>query len=85
MAYSEFWSFEILSPKGTSHTNSDSEWGNESFVQQIPPQNKCDDTFGNYFGVQGPEKILRILKFDIFRVLPIQIPTKKGKTLSFVQ
>jgi hypothetical protein len=29
--------FEILSPKGTSHTNSNSEWGNESFVQQISP------------------------------------------------
>jgi hypothetical protein len=28
---------EILSFKGTSHTNSDSEWGNESFVQQISP------------------------------------------------
>jgi hypothetical protein len=30
-------SFEIFSPKGTSHTNSDSEWGNESFIQQISP------------------------------------------------
>jgi hypothetical protein len=29
--------FEISSPKGTSHTNSDSEWGNESFIQQISP------------------------------------------------
>jgi hypothetical protein len=27
--------FEIASPKGTSHSNSDSEWGYESFVQQI--------------------------------------------------
>jgi hypothetical protein len=27
--------FEILSPKGTFHTNFDSEWGNDSFVQQI--------------------------------------------------
>jgi hypothetical protein len=27
--------FEIFSPKGTSHTNSDSEWENESFIQQI--------------------------------------------------
>jgi hypothetical protein len=26
-----------LSPKGTSHTSSDSEWGNERFVQQISP------------------------------------------------
>jgi hypothetical protein len=32
-----FSNLEILSPKGTSHTNSDSEWGNERFVQQIPP------------------------------------------------
>jgi hypothetical protein len=29
--------FEISSSKGTSHTNSDAEWGNESFVQQISP------------------------------------------------
>jgi hypothetical protein len=29
--------FEMLSPKGTFHTNSDSEWGNDSFVQQILP------------------------------------------------
>jgi hypothetical protein len=29
--------FEILSSKGTSHTNSGSEWGNDSFVQQISP------------------------------------------------
>jgi hypothetical protein len=26
-----------LKAGGTSHTNSDSEWGNESFVQQILP------------------------------------------------
>jgi hypothetical protein len=30
MVHSEFWSFE-------SYTNSDSEWGNESFIQQISP------------------------------------------------
>jgi hypothetical protein len=24
-----------LNPKGTSHTNSDSEWGNEKFIKQI--------------------------------------------------
>jgi hypothetical protein len=41
--------------------------------------------FGNYIGVQKPEKILKILKFDNLRVPPIQIPPKKGKTLSFVQ
>jgi hypothetical protein len=29
--------FEILSPEGTSHKNFGSEWGNESFVQQITP------------------------------------------------
>jgi hypothetical protein len=28
---------DILSFKGTFHTNFDSEWGNESFVQQISP------------------------------------------------
>jgi hypothetical protein len=33
----------------------------------------------------GPTSILRILKFGILRVPPIQIPTKKGYTLSFVQ
>jgi hypothetical protein len=37
--------FQILSIKGTSHTNSDSEWGNESFVQQILPWNKSGGTF----------------------------------------
>jgi hypothetical protein len=34
--------------------------------------------FGNYIGVQEPEKILKVLKFDILRVPPtVQIPTKK--------
>jgi hypothetical protein len=28
-------------------------------------------------------RLLRILKFDILRVPPIQIPTKKGKNLEF--
>jgi hypothetical protein len=32
--------FEIRGSKGTSHTNSDSEWGNESCVWQISPKNK---------------------------------------------
>jgi hypothetical protein len=27
---------KTLSPKGNSHTNSDSEWGNEKFVKRIP-------------------------------------------------
>jgi hypothetical protein len=26
---------KILNPKGTSHTNSDSEWENEKFIKQI--------------------------------------------------
>jgi hypothetical protein len=26
---------KILSPKGTSHTNSDSEWGNEIFLSEF--------------------------------------------------
>jgi hypothetical protein len=29
-----------LNPKGTSHTHFDSEWENESFVQQISPHRK---------------------------------------------
>jgi hypothetical protein len=37
----------------------------------------------NYIKVQEPEKILRILKFDILRVPPIQISPKKGKKLEF--
>jgi hypothetical protein len=37
--------------------------------------------FGNYIEVQKPEKILKILKFDILRVPPIKIPPKKGKNL----
>jgi hypothetical protein len=32
-----FRNLEIFSPKGTSHTNSDSEWENESFIQVISP------------------------------------------------
>jgi pantothenate kinase-related protein Tda10 len=28
---------KILSSKGTSHTNSSSEWGHDSFAQQISP------------------------------------------------
>jgi hypothetical protein len=65
MAYSYF---KILSPKGTSYTNFDSKWGNESFVQHISPLNKCDAIFGNYFGVQEPILIHTVLKFDILRV-----------------
>jgi hypothetical protein len=33
--------------------------------------------------VEKPEKILKILKFDILRVPSIQIQPKKGKTLEF--
>jgi hypothetical protein len=50
---------------------------------QISPKNKSDNIFGNYIWVQEPKKILRILEFDILRVPPIQIPTKKGKILKF--
>jgi hypothetical protein len=31
--------FKKNSLKGTSHTNSDSDWGNESFIQQNSPKN----------------------------------------------
>jgi hypothetical protein len=59
--------------------------GNESFVQQISPWNKCDAIFGNYnWGTGNQKKILSILKFDILRVPPIQIPPKKGKNLHFL-
>jgi hypothetical protein len=54
-----------------------------NFVKQISPKNKSDGIFGNYIGVQEPEKLLRILKFDILRVPPMQIPSKKGKNLEF--
>jgi hypothetical protein len=35
----------------------------------------------NYIRVQEQKLLLKILKFDILRVSPIQIPTKKGQTL----
>jgi hypothetical protein len=38
--FKRYWrtqKFEILSPKGTSHTNFVSEWENTSFIQQISP------------------------------------------------
>jgi hypothetical protein len=54
-----------------------------SFVQQISPWNKPEAIFGNYFGAWKPEKILKILKFDILRVPSIQISPKKGKNLVF--
>jgi hypothetical protein len=69
----------ILSPKGASHTNSDSEWGNESFVQQISTLNKCDAIFGNYFGFHEPKQIHTVLKFDILR-----LPIHTLSLLSFV-
>jgi hypothetical protein len=37
---------------------------------------------GNYISVQA-QKLLLKLKFDILRVPPIQIPTKKGQNLNF--
>jgi hypothetical protein len=40
--------------------------------------NKSDGTFGNYYRFQKPVKILKVLKFDILRVPPIHISTKKG-------
>jgi hypothetical protein len=67
-----------VSPKGTSHTNFVSEWENTSFIQQISPYNKTDGFFVNYIGVQELKNELEILKFDILRVPPIQISTKKG-------
>jgi hypothetical protein len=36
---------KTLSPKGTFHTNSDSEWGNEQFNKRISSYNKSDGTF----------------------------------------
>jgi hypothetical protein len=56
-----------------------------SFVKEISLWNKSDGFFGNYIEVQESEKILRFLKFDILRVPPIQMPTKKCETLSFVK
>jgi hypothetical protein len=61
-----------------SETNFVSEWQNISFIQQISPYNKTNGTFGNYIGVQEQNNELGILKFDILRVTPIQISTKKG-------
>jgi hypothetical protein len=55
---------------GTTLTNSDSEWENESFIQQISQLNKSEGTFGNYFGVQEQNLICRILKFDILHFFP---------------
>jgi hypothetical protein len=52
-----------------------------SFVQQISPYNESDALFGNYIGVQEPEKMLKIFKFDI----PYKFHLRKVKTLSFVQ
>jgi hypothetical protein len=40
--------------------------------------NQFDGTVGNNFGVQEYKNKLRILKFYILRILPIQIPTKRG-------
>jgi hypothetical protein len=54
-----------------------------SFVQQISTKDKPDAIFGNYIGVQEPEKILKILKFYILRVPSIQILPKKGKNFEF--
>jgi hypothetical protein len=36
----------ILSFKGTLYSNPGSEWGKESFVQQISRKNKSGGTFG---------------------------------------
>jgi hypothetical protein len=33
------------SSKDTSHTNSDSEWGNEKFIKRISSKNKSDGIF----------------------------------------
>jgi hypothetical protein len=41
--------------------------------------------FDNFIGFQEQQQTLKILKFDILRVPPIQIPTKKCWTLSFVK
>jgi hypothetical protein len=77
--------FLILSPKSAFHTNSGSERGNANFVQQISPKDKSDGTFVNKIWVQKQHYTLKTLKFDIFRVPPIQIPSKSGWTLSFVK
>jgi hypothetical protein len=50
----------------------------------MSPYNKSDGTFGNCIVVQEQKNALRILRFDILRVPPMQISTKKCWTLSFV-
>jgi hypothetical protein len=50
----------------------------------MSPYNKSDGTFGNCVVVQEQKNGLGILRFDILRVPPIQIPTKKFWTLSFL-
>jgi hypothetical protein len=49
-----------------------------SFVKQISPLNNSDGIFGNFTGVEEQNCILKILTFDILRVPPIRISTKKG-------
>jgi hypothetical protein len=51
-------------------------------VKDISPWNKADGFFRNYNGMHAPGKIFRIWKFDVLRVPPIQIPTKKGLNMS---
>jgi hypothetical protein len=53
------------------------------FVKKISPWNKSEGTFANYIWVQDQKHKLKVLKFDILRLPPIQITTKNGGNLSF--
>jgi hypothetical protein len=46
---------------------------------------KAENLASRVFWANLMHLVLRILKFDILRVTAIQIPTKKGSTLSFVK
>jgi hypothetical protein len=54
------------------------------FVKKMSPFSTSDGTFDNSIVVQKQKNGLRILRFDILRVPPIQIQTKECKTPSFV-
>jgi hypothetical protein len=56
-----------------------------SFVKEFHRGTKPTALLVTILGSEYQKTLLRFLKFDILRIPPIQIPTKKGQTLSFVK
>jgi hypothetical protein len=74
-----------LSPKGTSHTNTDSEWGNESLIQKFHRTINMMALLATILGSRNKKTNSKISKKKNNKGTPLRIPTKKDSNLCFIK